>query len=256
MQLLAARLVRVVEVADALDTRDPARACRRRTRIPWCWPRCTCVFGRLAYCSDSRCDFLRPAAAISSLRCSLVALDGGGPRRRVGLRGVGATVKSSGAVVSDLGVGVASRSRRAVFERHAARCPARPWATGSTTAATAAAARIACRRRCCWPGRGSRPCPAFLWLADCTRITSSEGRLRRGLLELEGEAEREHAVRDQREQQGDAEAIGAARAGCSRASRLRTCASMTSNSWPAMLSPNCASSSRTQVGDVTLISVR
>src|SRR5574337_1249114 len=76
---------------------------------------------------------------------------------------------------------------------------------------------------------------------------------------LKSDAEQQHAVQQQGEQHGGADRIGAGVDGGSRthaAGFPRACRSMASNSWPAMLSPNWASSSRMQVGDVTLISVK
>ena len=47
------------------------------------------------------------------------------------------------------------------------------------------------------------------WLATFTRVTSSVGRLGAGLDELEGDAEQQHAVQQQRKQQGGADRVGA-----------------------------------------------
>ena len=90
---------------------------------------------------------------------------------------------------------------------------------------------------------------------------------RRGVLEREAHAEHQHAVQQQRQHHGRAQAFGFAdlRTRCGNgghqgAARLRGCwrrgFDARRTAWPAMLSPNCASSSRMQVGLVTLTSVR
>src|SRR6185312_3054921 len=86
-----------------------------------------------------------------------------------------------------------------------------------------------------------------------------QDRFGRGVGKVERDAQQQHAMHQQREQGGGAEGVG--RGGrIGRHVQLFSCAlqrgSITSNNCALMFSPYCASSSRAQVGEVTLISVR
>ncbi len=234
-------------------------------RIPACWPTRTCASGAWRS-APSAGGSRRPAAPSpcrvrpSRGRAAADASSASGVATRRGDRRFAACAADHARLRRRLRRRATARAAGAV-PRRAATCGAVPaWASrGRVELVVLAAALVV--------GLGEevgllRRQRALVWV----RITSSVGITGAALSTAKPTPSSSIAVQQQRQHQRRAQAlalpIAACGAGDGAAHRHRAhcaCASrrsIASNSWPAMFSPNCASSSRMQVGLVTLTSVR
>ena len=216
MQFLAARLVGIVEVADALDAGDPGGHVAG-IGVFLGIGRDVLALRALRVLFGFALDFLGQAGHLE------LSLDDLALARRLQVGRVGCfpgcldaaigTVAWSAARLGSVRSGAVRRSRSG-----AGRCPAIGFGTGLDSGSVGRLALslspppvlLAWARKSALSGASP--------LADCTRITSSEGSDGAGLAMLKVMPRASTRVRDQGKEQGDAEAVGGT-AGCDWRSR-------------------------------------